>query len=409
MHTILRNKNEGLKRDVVAFARDLIRTPSVSLDEARVAELVEKQMRQIGFDQVLRDDAGNVVGVMLGRESDPTVLLNSHLDTIHPPKTETADCPVGSVGDRFYGVGAADCKGGLAAQVYTAALLKRSLLPLRGNLVVTATVAEENGGSLGVRALMERTLPELGLKPGFAILGEPTGLGLYYGHDGWIDADICIEGPNPFHVDDAAQAVFADLESGTVVPASRRSTQAQAHVAFDRPRFETVGSFRRATIPITFRLGANDEPEAVLSQMKHGLMLVAKPSGAVAVQVAVRQGTHRLYNGRKTTAQQVTHAWAIDPFHPLMSRARQALSAAGCEVRPGKWQLGRLGMGTAGGVLVKDYQVPTIGYGPGREEYAHGPGEFVELPAISTAVYGTAAMVHGLIGVPVCGWTSDEI
>jgi acetylornithine deacetylase/succinyl-diaminopimelate desuccinylase-like protein len=411
MHTILRNKNDGLKRDLVSFARDLIRTPSVSLDEAKVAELVEKQMRQIGFDQVLRDDVGNVVGVMLGREMSPTVLLNSHLDTICPPVSEVADSPMGLVGDRIYGVGAADCKGGLAAQVFTAALLKRSLLPLRGNLIVAATVAEENGGSTGVRALMEDTLPDLGLKPDFAILGEPTGLGLYYGHDGWMEADICIEGPNPFHVDDAARAVFAELESD-VAPStsrSRRSPRTNPNLSCDRPRFETVGSFRRATIPVTCRLGTDEEPEAVLSQMKHEAMLVAQPSGAVAVQVAVRQGTHRLYNGRKTMARQVTHAWSIDPFHMLMSRARQSLAAAGCEVRPGKWQLGRLGMGTAGGVLVKDFQVPTIGFGPGREEQAHGPGEFVEISSISTAAYGTAAMVHGLIGIPVCGWTSEEI
>ena len=51
--------------------------------------------------------------------------------------------------ERVYGLGASDCKGGLAAQVYAGDLLKRSLLPLQGNLVVAATVAEENGRSLG--------------------------------------------------------------------------------------------------------------------------------------------------------------------------------------------------------------------------------------------------------------------
>ena len=400
MFTILKNKNEGLGRDVLAFAEELVRTPSVTDDESKVATLVESKMREIGYDKVFRDDAGNVVGVMIGREADPTVLLNCHLDTVKPSGNNPARVEDG----KLCGTGAADCKGGLAAQVFAGALLRRSLLPLRGNLVVAATVAEENGRSAGVRTLMERTLPALGMKPTFAILGEPTGLGLYYGHDGWMEMDVTIEGANPFHVDDAAKAIFADFGAG-----ENGNTPQLENVFISKPRFETVRGFRRATIPVTRRLGFGEDAGMVMNQFKHDAVLVAQTSGAVAVQVAVRKETRRLYNGHSTTVQHVTHAWAIDPFHPLMSRARQSLAAAGCEVRPGKWQLGRLGMGTAGSVLVQDFDVPTIGYGPGVEEQAHAADEFVSTAKITEAVYGTTAMVHGLIGIPVCGWTSDEI
>jgi len=66
-------------------------------------------------------------------------------------------------------------------------------------------------------------------------------------------------------------------------------------------------------------------------------------------------------------------------------------------------------MATAGGVLIKDYQTPAIGYGPGNEKVIHGPDEYVEVDKIVEAVYGTAAIVHSLIGVPVFGWTTDNI
>jgi acetylornithine deacetylase/succinyl-diaminopimelate desuccinylase-like protein len=377
-----------------------VRTPSLTMKEDRVAGLVEIKMREIGYDKGFRDEVGNVVGVMIGREADPTVLLNCHLDTV-----DTAEnAPVRLEDGKLFGTGAADCKGGLAAQVFTGALLRRSLLPLRGNLVVAATVAEENGRSAGVRALMERTLPALGMKPAFAILGEPTSMGLYYGHDGWMEMDVTIQGANPFHVDDAAKAIFSDLGAG-----ENGNTPQLENVFIHRPRFETVGSFRRATIPVTRRLGFGEDAGNVVNQFKHEAVLVAKTSGAVAVDVVVRKETRRLYNGQATTVQHLSHAWAIDPFHPLMNRARQSLAAAGCEVRPGKWELGRLGMGTAGSVLVKEFNVPTIGYGPGLEEQAHATGEFVETAKITETVYGTTAMVHGLIGVPVCGWTSDDI
>ena len=113
--------------------------------------------------------------------------------------------------------------------------------------------------------------------------------------------------------------------------------------------------------------------------------------------------------GTTTLVRHVTHAWSTDPFDPLMERARGALAAAGCQVRPDKWQLGRLGMGTAGSLLVNDYGVPTVGYGPGHEDQAHAVNEYVELDRLHEAVDGTAAIAHALVGYPVYGWTSDDI
>lgn len=107
--------------------------------------------------------------------------------------------------------------------------------------------------------------------------------------------------------------------------------------------------------------------------------------------------------------QRVTHAWATDPFDPLIDRSRQVLAAAGSPSRPGKWRLGRLGMGTAGATLLNEYNIPTIGYGPGDETQAHRPDEWVDGKHVVQSVYGTAAIAHGLIGFPVCGWTTDDI
>jgi acetylornithine deacetylase/succinyl-diaminopimelate desuccinylase-like protein len=66
-------------------------------------------------------------------------------------------------------------------------------------------------------------------------------------------------------------------------------------------------------------------------------------------------------------------------------------------------------MGTAGSVLTNEFKIPTIGYGPGCEDQAHARDESVEVEKIRMAAYGTASIAHGLVGIPVCGWTSDEI
>lgn len=406
MYQLMKFKNEKQSAEVAGFARELVGIPSVSLHEGAVAKVVEERMRALGYDRVRRDDAGNVVGLIYGRDSQQAMLLASHLDTVNPPKEGGKPSVTGASNgsDRIYGVGAADCKGGVAAQVYAGALLKRCLLPLRGTLVVAATVAEENGRSVGMRALLTQTLPEFDLKPLGAVLAEPTGLGLYYGHDGWLEIDLRIEGANPFHVNDAARAIHDEFDHE--VAAERGVTEM---LQVGGTRFEDQRGIRRATIPLSRRLHASDNVGHILTQMKHTAGLAAQSAGAVAVEVAVREEAQQLYNGRMVMVRHVTNAWSTDPFHPVMERARQALAGAGCQVRPGRWELGRLGMGTAGNLLVNEFKVPTLGYGPGLEAQAHAAGEYLELGKLTESVYGSAVIAHALVGIPVCGWSTDEI
>lgn len=398
MYQMLKEKSKWNGERAIKFARKLVETRGTSMEESAVAKLVEDEMKKIGFDKVLTDDAGNVVGVLMGRRAEPSVLLNSHMDTAsagdeslwkHSPYSAKID------GKRLYGLGASDCKGGLAAQLYTVELLKHSMLPLDGTLVVSATVGEEKGGSVGVRKLLSETLPEIGIKPDFAILGEPTSLGVYYGHDGWMEVEVKVEGSNPFQVEDTAREIYKDFEREDI------------HV--DPPLFELRTGIRSATINIAKRFGQSEEPEEVIRNLKHEAMLIAGNTGNVAVQVALKTDKTKCFTGKTTVVKHLTNAWTTDPFNVYLSRACQSLKAGGCEVNPGKWKLGRLGMGTAGAVLVNDYKIPTIGYGPGNEEAVHSPNEYVELDKVIEAVYGTTIIVHGLIGTPVFGWTMDEI
>lgn len=86
-----------------------------------------------------------------------------------------------------------------------------------------------------------------------------------------------------------------------------------------------------------------------------------------------------------------------------MESARQGLLTAGCELVCGKWQIERFGIGTAGGMLTKNYGIQAIGYGSGNEELAHQPNEYVEIKKLTESVYGTAAIIGSLIGYPVFG------
>lgn len=408
MYTLLQKKLAGLEAETAAFAHKLVATPSVSFDEGQIASKVKSELESLGYDKVVQDEYGNVVGVLFGRESDPSVLLTSHMDTVVPSTADgwQSDPYSARLEDgRLYGLGATDCKGGLAAQVYAGALLKRSLLPLRGTVVFAATVAEANGRSVGVRGLMESTLSGLGIEPSFALLGEPTGLGLYYGHDGWVELSLVVNGKNPVQVDRAVRA----LEDSWNYPGKEPITVSSAvEPRVLDVRLEEVEGARRATLTLNRRLTEDGPVEAVVDQVRREAQRAAGDCDA-AVEVSIAQERERLYTGNYQLVRNLASAWSIDPYDPLVERSRQALSAAGINVRPRRWEFGRFGMGTAGGTLVNEFNLPTVAFGPGEEEQAHRADEYVEMRKVVQAVYGTAVIVHGLVGVPVFGWTSDEI
>lgn len=399
MYQLLKLKNGGLKKEAIEFTRKLISIPSVSLNEQKAAEFTENSMKQAGFDKVLRDEYGNVVGLIMGRGIGPNVLLLSHLDTVTGPDSNAGIIKDGMI----YGSGASDCKSGVAAHIFAGTLLKRSLLPLNGNLIVAAAVAEENGCSIGTKYLLEKTLPELGLKADYVILGETTGLGLYYGHDGWIELDVKVAGSNPFKVGDAANTIFEDIDSYSNEGCNRSGW------AVNKPYLHDNEGMRMATITVGRRMSTDETMSNITNQLKHEAIMSVKNNSSVAIDVDVRTETQTLYTGKTTAVKRISHAWAIDPFCTLMEKARGALRAAGCKATPGKWELGRLGMGTSGSVILNEFKIPVIGYGPGGEDQAHTDNEFVKIDNITEAIYGTSTIVHSLIGIPVFGWSSDEI
>lgn len=396
MYQRLSAECEGLRDAVTDFARKLILTPSPSLSESKVAGLVKRKMKKLHYDNAFLDDFGNVVGFILGRGQGPTLVLITHMDTAPSSSGNLAqEIPMTTANGRLTGPGAADCKGGLAAQVFAGGLLKRSLLPLEGNLVVAATVAEESGSSLGVKGLIEKTLPELGITPTYAILGAPTDLGLYYGYDGWVAVEITVTGEDSFQVNLVKSTILDDLLGA--MGGTRIEDRAETIVVHEISRHQT-GEHYRATIEVGRRLRSGEAVADALDQLEHQASPIAHFFGGVSVSAQVAQ---KVLASSTAVVQKGTPPWYTDPFHPLLKQACHALAAIGSKVHLGKWRLDRRCLGSAGSVLTNKYHLPTIGYGPGREETAHTGDEYVEIDNIRKALFGTAVIAYDLIGIPV--------
>ena len=93
---------------------DLVAIPSVTMDEAAVCREYERQLRELELPVVVREvtpGRNNLYVRIPGSGGGPTLLLNGHLDTI-----PLGYCPrARRDGDRIYGRGSTDMKGGMAA------------------------------------------------------------------------------------------------------------------------------------------------------------------------------------------------------------------------------------------------------------------------------------------------------
>jgi acetylornithine deacetylase len=152
----------------VSLLQQLIKTPSYSGDEARAADLVQQYLESYS---IKTNRKGNNVWCYNKHfdAAKPTILLNSHIDTVKPNDEYTNDpfCPE-IVAGRLYGLGSNDA-GGCLVSLIAAFLHFYSYRGLSFNLCLAATAEEENSGKNGISSI----LPLLGnLELG--IVGEPT-------------------------------------------------------------------------------------------------------------------------------------------------------------------------------------------------------------------------------------------
>ena len=169
----------------------LIATPSLSRDESATADIIENELRCCGIAP--RRLMNNVWAVCDNYSADkPTLLLNSHHDTVRPSQSYTLDpfSPLHRDG-RIYGLGSNDAGGALVSLVECFRLLHNR--PLSVNLVLALTAEEEVSGANGIEALLKH-FDETGLKIDMAIVGEPTGMKAAIAERGLVVLDCCARG-----------------------------------------------------------------------------------------------------------------------------------------------------------------------------------------------------------------------
>lgn len=160
---------EKMTHEAFELLQRLIAIPSISRNEDKAADCLEKFMQEKGLKT--QREKNNIWTIAQNfDDKKPTLLLNAHIDTVKPASTWKRDPFKPTVeGDRLYGLGSNDCGGGLVSLLQTFRMLQSA--DLEYNLVYLASAEEEVSGKNGF-SLVRPLLPTIDV----AIVGEPTGM-----------------------------------------------------------------------------------------------------------------------------------------------------------------------------------------------------------------------------------------
>ena len=366
-----------IKADLVKFMQDIVRIPSLSSEEGAVVDRIRDEMLRIGYDEVTIDPMGNVLG-RIG--SGPRVIaFDGHVDTVDvgDPALWDRDPHSGDIEDGIlYGRGSSDMKGGVACSVYAGALLKKRGIPDNVTFYATATVQEEDCDGLCWQYIVN----EDGLRPDLVVITEPTSLRIYRGHRGRMEVEVHTSGVSCHGSapERGVNAIYkmadivAEIENlneqleprdplgkGTVTISEIRSTSPSLCAVADG-----------CTIHLDRRLTIDETEETAVAELLALPSIQAAGATVTVLDYAVPSHTGLTYPTRKYYP-----TWEMAEDEPVIQAAMTAYKEAfDTEPELGHWTFSTNGVATAG-----MHHIPTIGFGPGHEHFAHAPNEQTEV------------------------------
>ncbi len=360
---------EKYRADMVAFLRAMIAIPSESCHERDVILRIGSEMRAVGFDEVKIDAMGNIMGrIGHGRR---VLAMDAHIDTvgIGDPASWRWDPYQGKVENGIiYGRGASDQEAGMASLVYAGRIIKDLQLEGDYSLWVTGTVQEEDCDGLCWQYLIKERI----LVPEAVVITEPTNLNIYRGHRGRMEIGVTTHGLSchgsaPERGQNAVYAmarIIREIENlnGRLKDDVflGKGTVAVTYIECSTPSLCAIPD--RAYIHLDRRLTRGETRADAVGEVQEAVC-------RAGVEAAVDVLRYRVpsYSGLIYEAEKYYPTWVLDEEHPLclagIETCRQVL---GRHPEVGKWSFSTNGIATMGML-----GIPTIGFGPANELYAH--------------------------------------
>ncbi|MCI0397624.1 MAG: YgeY family selenium metabolism-linked hydrolase [Chloroflexi bacterium] len=380
--------------DILRFFREIVAIPSMDSDIEEVGRRVGAEMEQLGFGQVHVDRYGSIVG-RIG--SGPTTLLyDSHLDTvgIGDPAQWPWDPFEGKIEDGlFYARGALDEKGSTPGMVYGLAMA-RDLGLLDGYTAYYLGNVEEWCDGIACQAFVEWE----GVRPDYVVIGEPTNMKVYRGHKGRIELEITAKGKSAH----AASNQLGDNAIYKMLPLIAGIRDLNDRL----PSHDFLGQ-GRITVTRVSSVSPSDnavpdecrifvDRRVTFGETRDGVVQAIRelvPSTQQdGFQVHELVHSQPSYTGAVFIYEKYFPAWALEESDPFVQAGQATIETLWGRREPaGKWDFstnGNYWRGKAG--------IPSIGFGPGDEIYAHAVNEHVPLADVVEATKFYALLPHFL-------------
>ncbi len=369
----LLTKAETYREELTKFLGDLVSIKSFSAGEREVVQRIRKEMEKVGFDEVRIDGLGNILGrIGSGKR---VIAMDAHIDTVEVgnEKLWKVDPFGGVVSDGvIYGRGASDQKAGMAAMVYGARIMKEEGLLGDFTLYVTGTVMEEDCDGLCWRYIIN----EDGIRPDYVVITEPTNLNIYRGHRGRIELQVRTSGLS-CHASAPERGINAIYKMSRIIAEIERlnerltrdsflgkGTIAVTQIFFKSPSQNAVAD--ECTIQLDRRLTAGETKETVMRELQEVIQMAGEE--AEIVELFYERPS---YTGIVYPVEKYFPTWVMEEDSEIVLKTVNTYREVfGEEPFVDKWTFSTNGIATAG-----VFSIPTIGFGPANEIFAHSPDD----------------------------------
>ncbi len=342
----------------VELLQQLISIPSFSKEENKTASLIEDFFKH--YD-ILTERKGNNVWSKnkFFDASKPTLLLNSHHDTVKPNPAYTRDPFEGKFEDgKLYGLGSNDAGGPLVSLLMTFFYFYGEN-DLKYNIVFAATAEEEISGTGGVE-LIWNDLPKID----FAIVGEPTLLDMAIAEKGLLVLDCTARGKAGHSArEEGVNAIYEalpDIEWFKTFQFPKEST--------------TLGKVKMSVTVISAGQAHNQVPPECKFTVD------CRVTDSYSLEEILEE-VKRNVKCEVTPRSLRLRASGIDENHPLVISAKKlALNLYGSPT-------------TSDQALIP---VPSVKMGPGDSARSHSADEFIYLHEIEEGIDAYIALIENL-------------
>ena len=359
----------------INFLADLIRLKTYTGQEGPAVERMLDEMQRLKLADVRTSSAGDALGRT--GEGPYRLLYDAHLDENeiadeedwpYPPLQPTI------AGGKLYGLGASDCKGGVATILYGAHLADQLGLTGDCEITVQGATLEEDAEGFAMRHLIEVDgFP----RPDAVLLAEATDLTLRRGHRGRCEIKVKVRGKaahasTPELGENAilkARPVLDALEAMTdhlpEDPVLGRDTQVVTMISSPHTP-NSVPAWCELTIDR--RLTPGETAESVAGEVQQAL---------AGLDVEVNLPTQKVisWTGQDLSGPAFFPGWLLAADSLLLEAGKLTCAALWGEVPPvDVWKFSTNGTYSAGVA-----GIPTLGYGPMEEQYVHTPLDQIDL------------------------------